>query len=239
MIGLGTIINVAGIIAGGFIGLASGKLINDKIRDALIRTIGVAVLFVGISGTLEKMLFVTESGLSVNGTLMMVVSLALGTLIGVLLKIDDGITAFGEWLKKKTGSSSDNSFVDGFVTASVTVSVGAMAVIGSIKDALYGDYSILIAKTLIDFIFIIMLTSSMGKGCIFSALSVALVQGIFTAAAKLIEPVLITTATDYLSIVGSVLIFCIGVNMVWEKKFKVADMLPSIVIAVAWAYIFG
>lgn len=238
MIGLGTLINVGGVIAGGIVGLLCGKIINERLRDALIKAIAVCVMFIGIGGTLEKMLTIENGVIVSGGTIMMVVSIALGTLIGTLLHIDDLITRFGEFLKRKTNSNGDNRFVDGFVTASVTFCVGAMAVIGCINDALYGDYSVLIAKTIIDTIFVVMLTSSMGKGCIFSAISVAVVEGLLTLGATFIAPIMTDAASNNLALVGSILIFCIGLNMMWEGKIKVINMMPSIFIAVAWAFIF-
>lgn len=129
--------------------------------------------------------------------------------------------------------------VDGFVTASLTVCIGAMAVVGAIKDGLTGDYSILAAKAVLDFIIIVIMTASLGKGCIFSAIPVAVFQGAITLLAKLIEPIMTETALSYLSMTGSMLIFCVGVNLLWGKKIKVANLLPTIVFAVIWALVEG
>ena len=140
-------------------------------------------------------------------------------------------------LKKKTGNSGDASFVNAFVTASLTVSIGAMAIVGAIQDGLTGDYSTLVVKSVLDFIIIVVMTSSMGKGAMFSAIPVFAFEGCITLLAQLVSPVMTQTAIAYLSLIGSVLIFCVGVNLVWGKKLSVANMLPSVVLAVLAAYL--
>lgn len=237
MIGLGTIINTAAIIAGGLLGLIFGKKIPERLQDTLMKANGICVLFIGIAGALQEMFTVSDGKVSSGGTMMMIGALAIGAVIGELLNIEHHMERFGEWLKKKTKSDKDTSFVDGFVTASLTVCIGAMAVVGSINDGIYGDYSILTAKAVLDLIIIIIMTASMGKGCIFSAIPVLVFQGSITLLAKLIEPIMTETALSYLSLTGSMLIFCVGVNLVWGKKIKVANLLPSIVIAVIWAVV--
>lgn len=142
-----------------------------------------------------------------------------------------------EWLKRKTGNSKDAGFVNAFVTASLTVSIGAMAIVGAIQDGLLGDYSTLAVKSVLDFIIIVVMTSSMGKGAIFSAIPVFIFEGAITLLAKLVSPVMTTTAIAYLSLIGSVLIFCIGVNLVWGKKLRVANMLPAVFLAIGAAYL--
>ena len=144
---------------------------------------------------------------------------------------------FGEWLKGRTGNAGDASFVNAFVTASLTVSIGAMAIIGSIQDGLLGDFSTLAVKSVLDFIIIAVMTSSMGKGAAFSALPVFVFEGAMTLLARLLSPVMTATAVAYLSLIGSVLIFCIGVNLVWGKKLSVANMLPSVLLAILAAYL--
>ena len=124
------------------------------------------------------------------------------------------------WLKEKTKSDGDNAFVDAFVTASLTVCIGAMAVVGSIRDGIYGDYSILTAKAVLDMIIVAILTASMGKGCIFSAIPVGMFQGAMTLLAKVIEPFLTDEGLADMSLTGSVLIFCVGVNLIWGKRSR-------------------
>lgn len=237
MAGLGTIINSAAIIVGGVFGLLFGKILNERIQDSLQKASGICVLFIGIAGAMEGMLKLSGSSLSAGRSMLIVASLALGTLVGEILNIEHGFERFGEWLKVKTGNAKDKSFVEGFVTASLTVCIGAMAVVGSIKDGISGDYSILATKAILDFIIIMVMTCSLGKGCIFSAIPVAVFQGLITAFARLIKPLMTDGALANLSLIGSILIFCVGVNLVWDKRIKVANLLPSLVFAVAIAFL--
>ena len=240
MIGLGTIINVAGILAGGLGGLLFGKRLTQRFQDTLMSANGICVLFIGISGCLSEMYKITYSGLETSGTMMMIVCFALGALFGELLNLESRFEQFGEWLKRKTGSEGDTGFVGGFVTASLTVCIGAMAVVGSIQDGTLGDYSTLSAKAVLDLIIIMIMTASFGKGCIFSAIPVALFQGSITLLSTLIEPIMTPQALSNLSLTGNILIFCVGINLVWGKKIKVANLLPTIVFAVIWAFLpFG
>ncbi|MBQ7968721.1 MAG: DUF554 domain-containing protein [Clostridia bacterium] len=236
MFGLGTIINVGAILLGGIIGALFGKFLKESLQSSLVKATGICVMFIGISGALEKIMTVSDGKLTSGGTLMMICSMALGTLIGELIDIEGKIERFGEWLKKKTGNAKDNLFVEGFVSASITFCVGAMTVVGSINDGLFRDYSILLVKSLLDFIIVIVMTSSIGKGCIFSAIPVLILQGGFTLGAKLIEPYMTDMALNNLSLVGSILIFCVGLNLFRKNSVKVANMLPAIVIAVVWAF---
>lgn len=144
---------------------------------------------------------------------------------------------FGEWLKRKSGNSGDTEFVNAFVNASLTVSIGAMAIVGAIQDGLLNDFSILAVKSVLDFIIIAVMTSSMGKGCTFSVIPVFVFEGSITLLARLISPIMTETAVAYLSLIGSVLIFCIGINLVWGKKINVANMLPAVLPAIFAAYL--
>lgn len=238
MAGLGTLINVAGIIAGGLFGMIFGKKMAERYQNTLMTANGVCVLFIGIAGTLQKMITVNETGeLGSTGTMMMIGSFAIGSLIGEWLDIERRMEQFGEWLKIKTGSEGDASFVEGFVTASLTVCIGAMAVVGAIQDGIAGDYSVLAAKAVLDLIIVMIMTASMGKGCIFSAIPVGLFQWAITFLARLIEPLMTEQALANLSLTGSIMIFCVGLNLVWGKKVKVANMLPTLVVAVVWAFL--
>lgn len=237
MIGLGTMINTVAIIIGGLAGSVFGKRMTERYQEILMKAMGLCVIFLGIAGVLEKMFTVQDGKLSSGGTMMMIASFAIGSLTGEWLNIAHHMNRFGEWLKKKTGNSKDKVFVDAFVTASLTVCIGAMAVVGSIQDGILGDYSTLLMKAILDFVIICVMTASMGKGCAFSAIPVAIFQGSITLLARGIEPVMTEDALHNLSLVGSMLIFCVGVNLIWEKKFKVANMLPAIVVAVVWAFL--
>lgn len=237
MIGLGTIINVAAIVLGGLFGLLFGKALKERHQQTLTMVCGVSTLFIGITGALEGMLTVEGAAVVSGKALLVVILLALGGLIGELINIEAGFEKFGNWLKVKTGSAKDTQFVGGFVTASLTVCIGAMAIVGSLQDGLQGDYSILATKAVLDLIIVMVMTCSMGKGCLFSAIPVALLQGGITALAKLIQPIMTQPALDNLSTIGSVLIFCVGINLIWDKKIRVANLLPAVVLAVAAAFL--
>lgn len=242
MPGLGTIINVCCIVAGGLVGLVGKRFISQQLQDALLKACGLSVIFLGLGGALEKMLTVATAAdgtavLSSGGTMMILVSLAAGSAIGEAIDLDARFEALGSWLREKTGSSGDAAFVDGFVTASLTVCIGAMAIVGSIQDGISGDYTTLALKGAIDAVCICAMAASMGKGVIFSALPVGAWQGLVTAASTLLQPVMTQAALDNLGLVGSILIFCVGVNLIWPRTFKPANMLPSVFIAAAWAFV--
>lgn len=236
MVGLGTAINVICIVVGGLVGRFVGKIFSEDQQDSITKTCGISVLFIAIAGAMQEMMSI-DGGKLVSGKAMLVVlSLAIGTVIGEILKIEEGFERFGKWLKEKTGNSGDKMFVDAFVTASLTVCIGAMAIVGAIQDGVLGDYSTLAVKSVLDLIIIAVMTSSMGKGCVFSAIPIFLFEGSITLIAKLISPLMTETAVSYLSLVGSILIFCVGINLVWGKRLKVANMLPAVLLAVIAAY---
>lgn len=242
MVGLGTVINVACIVAGGIIGMLASSLVTERLQDALMKACGVCVMFVGIAGTLQRMLVAHLAAdgtvsLSSGGTVVLVASMAIGTVVGEAADIDGRFEGLGAWLRDRTGSSGDTSFVDGFVTASLTVCIGAMAIVGSIQDGLTGDWSTLALKGSLDAIIVCAMAASMGKGCIFSALPVGIFQGCVTALATLLHPIMTDAALANLSLVGSALIFCVGVNLVWPRTFKPANMLPAVVVAAAMAFV--
>lgn len=237
MIGTGTIINSTAIVAGGVLGLLGGKFMNERLQETLERTCGLCTLFIGIAGAMENMLQITTDGLSSGYSMLITLCLVFGALIGEILNIEHWFEAFGEWLKVKTHSTGDNSFVNAFVTASLTVSIGAMAIVGALEDGISGDYSILAAKAVLDFIIVMVMTCSMGKGCAFSAIPVFVLQGSITLLAVYIKPFMTALALQYISLVGSILIFCVGMNLVWDKRIRVANLLPAIVLATIAAFL--
>lgn len=239
MIGLGTIINALAIIVGGVVGKLFGRFLQKRHQDSLEMACGVCVLFIAIAGVMEGMLSIAqESGKIVSGrSMFIVICLCLGALLGEIINLEDALERFGKWLQTKTGNAKDKRFVEAFVTASLTVSIGAMAVVGSIQDGLFGDYSILATKAILDLIIILVMTCSMGKGCAFSAIPVVLLQGSVTLLARLIRPIMTQAAQTNLSLVGSLLIFCVGINLVWGKKIRVANLLPSLIFAVLFAFL--
>ena len=232
MPGLGTLINVACILFGGLFGLLFGSRIGERMRETLMAATGAAILFLGAGGALEYMLTVEGTSLSVLGTMLMIVSLALGAAAGELLNLEGGVARLGAWLREKSVSGGDGRFISAFVSASCTVCIGAMAVVGSIQDAVAGDYSILLAKGVLDAIIICVMAASQGKGCVFAAVPVGIFQGAVTAAAFFAGSFISQGALDRLSFVGSILIFCVGLNLIRKEQIRVANLLPALVFAV-------
>ena len=237
MYGLGTIVNTGAIVAGGLAGILFGRFLKENVQDTLSKCCGVSTLMIGIAGALEKMLTLENGAISSGGSMLLVLCLTVGGVIGEFLNLEGAFEAFGRWLKEKTGNAKDKGFVNAFVTASLTVCIGAMAIVGSIQDGLTGDYSVLATKAVLDFIIIMVMSCSLGPGAAFSAIPVAILQGSVTALAGLVRPVMTEAALNNLSLVGSVLIFCVGINLLWGKKIRVANLLPAIVLAVAAAFL--
>lgn len=234
MPGLGTVVNVVAIIFGGIVGVLFGKKIPERFQETIQTGNAVAVLFIGIGGTIQHMLVFEDGGLKTAGTMMMIFSMAIGGVIGEWLNIDRRMKQFGSWLKEKTGNARDASFIDGFVVSSLTVCIGAMAIVGSIQDGIRGDHSILFAKAILDMIIVMAFATTRGKGCIFSAIPVGILQGSVTLLARIIRPLITDTAMANLSYVGSILIFCVGLNLLFDRKIRVANLLPALVVAAVW-----
>ena len=241
MIGMGSIVNAAAIVAGGLVGLVAGKAISERTRATLVSGMAVGTLFVGASSTFSKMLAVGDGGaVECRGALMLVMSLAIGAVAGEIIDIDGKFERFGVWLRRVSRNENDGSFLDGFVTASLTYCIGAMAILGALEDGLRGDPSLLYLKSAMDGIFTIALTASFGKGVVFSAIPILLYQGGITLAAYPLRPVMTTDALDAISLTGGVLIFCVGWNILWrEKKIRVANLLPSLAVAIVWTLVKG
>lgn len=236
--GIGVLANVLGIVGGGLLGLGCGRLMSERFQKAIMMACAVAVIFLGLTGTVKEMLQIgADGGVTLVGTNCMLASLIGGAVIGEAIDLEDRMERFGHWLQQKTGSGGDTRFVEGFVTASLTVCIGAMAVIGSINDCLLSDPSVLFAKTVIDAVIVMIMTSALGKGCIFSAISVGIFQGIIFLLAGFLEPIMTPAALKSLSAVGNILIFCVGTNLFGLPHVRIANLLPALVIAVVWVLV--
>ena len=231
----GTLINTGAILVGGVCGHLFGKLLKKDHQETLTMACGVGTLFIGIAGAMKYMLL--SDLFPGGGTMLVVACLALGGLLGETINIERGFERFGEWLKVRSGNAKDPRFVNGFLTASLTVCIGAMAIVGAIQDGITGDWSTLGAKAILDLIIVMVMTCSLGKGCVFSALPVFLWEGALTLLASALKPVMTDAALGYLSLVGSVLIFCVGINLIWGKKIRVANLLPAVIFAAAAAFL--
>ena len=237
MFGVGTIINTVAILIGGILGALFGRFLHDSAQDTLTKVCGVSTLFIAVTGALEEMLRVENGAIVSGGAMLVIICLAIGALIGEWMNIEGAFERFGQWLKIRSGNAKDKGFVNAFVTASLTVCIGAMAIVGSIQDGIAGDYSILATKAVLDLIIIMVMSCSMGKGAVFSAIPVAVFQGSITVLAGFLRPLMTAAALSNLSLVGNVLIFCVGINLVWGKMIKVANLLPAILVAVAAAFL--
>ncbi|MDD6061300.1 MAG: DUF554 family protein, partial [Oscillospiraceae bacterium] len=169
---MGTIVNTAAILIGGLLGLAVKGILKERFQKILTVAMALTIIAMSLSDVVAKMLTIGDGKISTHGVYTIMFSLVLGAIVGELLNIDRNLERFGAFLKRKTGNAKDVVFVDAFVTASLTVCIGAMAVMGSIMDAVEHDHSILFIKAVMDSIIIMVMTASMGKGCIFSAIPV-------------------------------------------------------------------
>lgn len=234
---MGTIINTISIIIGGILGSIFGKYLKKDNQTTIIYSCAIAIIFIGIAGTMEGMLNISNSSLISSRSMLVVICLTLGAIIGEIIDIEGKLESIGSFIKVKTGHSKDKKFIEGFSTASFTVCIGAMAIVGSIKDGLVGDYSILATKSILDLIIIMILTSSLGKGCIFSAIPIFVCEGAMTLLAKLLSGIMTDYAIANISLIGSILIFCVGINLLFDKKISVANLLPSILLAMIFAFL--
>ncbi len=234
MIGLGTIVNTVAVIVGGLLGLLLKNGVAKRFEKILMQALGLSTIFIGAGGVLQYMLVVENGNLTTRGTILLIFSLVIGCVLGQLLDIEAKMEKLGAKLKSAVGRQNDSRFVEGFVNASLIACVGAMAIVGAMQDGLSGDSSMLIAKSLLDFALVAILASSYGVGAVFSAIPIFVYQGAITVIAALFGTVISDVLIEELSFVGSALIFCVGVNLVREKTFKVANMLPALLIPIAW-----
>lgn len=237
MKGLGTIVNVAAVIFGGVIGMIIKKGLKERINDTLTKACGISVIFIGVAGALSKMLVIDGNSISTDGTLLLVLSLVFGGIIGELINIEKRMDSLGNRLKKAVKAGNDSNFVEGFVAATLVICIGAMAIVGSLQDGLTGDHSMLFTKAILDFIIVMVIASATGIGAVFSAVPLGIYQGLITLCAVLIEPLISDRLVNELSMVGSVLIFCVGINLIFDKKIRVGNLLPALLVPIIWEII--
>ena len=197
MFGLGTLINTGAVIAGGLLGITLKKGIPERCREVLMQACGVSTIFIGAGGVMSKMLTFTDGTLETQGTMLLIFSMIIGSLIGSLLDIEQRLEELGEFLKRKFHTENDSLFVEGFVTSTLVICIG--------------------------------------KGVIFSALPLFLYQGAITCLAAIAGNFMSTELICQLSYVGSALIFCVGVNIAFGKKFAVGNMLPALLIPIVYS----
>lgn len=239
MRGLGTLVNFLAVIAGSGLGLLFKSGLKQRFHEILIQACGLATLFIGLGGAMTGLMKLSEKGtFETTNTMLLVFSLVIGGLIGELLQLETHMENLGGKLKSLLKANNDSQFVDGFVTATLVICVGAMAIVGSIRDGLTGDYTMLFAKAILDFIIVMVFASSMGIGVMLSAIPLLIYQGAITMSAVLISQYMDDTLILYLSCIGSVLIFGVGVNLIFGKKLRVGNLLPAILIPVVYFIFF-
>lgn len=219
---LGTIVNCLAIAAGSLVGLLFKNGIPDRYNQTVMQAVGLAVLLVGLKTAIVS-----------DDLLVIIISLALGALGGEWVGIENRLERLGKFLEAKFSRGS-GGFAQGFVTASLIYCVGSMAIVGSLESGLSGNHATLFAKSCLDGIVSIILTSSLGLGVMFSAVPVLLYQGAITLLASVLKPLLVPAVIAQMSGVGGLLILGIGMNMLREKKIKVGNMLPAIFIPLVW-----
>lgn len=245
MIGLGTIINVAAVIAGGIAGTFIKNGLSARFKNIIMQAIGLSVLMIGISGTLQGLFTVVDGGkLDRQYIMTMIFSLVIGSIAGEWINIEDKLEKLGQWFQRKLIKGESN-FAQGFVTTSLIYCVGAMAIVGSLEDGITGDTSTLFAKSILDGVSAIVFAATMGIGVAFSSLSILVYQGGITLLAGILKPWLNDITISQMSLAGSVLIIGIGLSILEIKKVKVGNMLPSIfvpfifyLIKELWIFIF-
>lgn len=216
---LGVLVNTAAVIVGSSIGLLFKRAIPEKISKAILLAIGLCLLYIGVDGALEG-----------SHTLVLILSMVLGTAVGTALDIDRHLNRLGDWVNAKVSrTQGGGSLAEGFVTASLFFCVGAMAVVGSLNSGLRGDHMMLYTKSVLDFFTGCMLSVSLGIGVMFAAAAVFVYQGALVLLAHLIAPLLSTEAIAELTCAGSIMILALGLNMIGVTKIKVANLLPGLI----------
>lgn len=223
----GTLINTAAILAGGTVGLLLKKGVPERFTDTITKTLGLATLVLGFAGVMAGMLTVGKGGaLSSGHALYIILCLVIGAIIGELINIDKWMNKLGTALQNRFTKDGGN-VAKGFVTASLIYCVGAMAIVGALQDGLNGDPHILIEKSILDGTLSVLLASSLGVGVLFSAGAVFLYQGLITVCASFLRPLVTANVQMQLSMVGSALIICIGLNLLGSAKIKTANLIPA------------
>ena len=237
---LGTIINFTVVLVAGVIGALLKKGIPQRFENAIMTAMGACVVMIGVDGFMEPAPAVSEDSVLSAGlvkVLIVIISMGVGTLLGTLIDIDKWVTRLGDFLEQKLGKlSTGGGFSRGFVSCTILFCVGAMAVNGSIADAV-GNPDILIAKSVIDGFSCFMMATSFGIGCAFSALGVLIYQGLLTLGGLFLFSAVPAATLSYVSITGSVVIMLIGTNLLGATKVKTANMIPAIFLPFALASI--
>ncbi len=224
---LGTIVNAIAILVGGFIGVFIKEGLKERYKQIVMQGIPLAVLFIGASGTIARMLDPKAE------PILFIISLVLGGLLGEWLNIEQKLENMGQFLQNKLGKGNSN-ISQGFVTASLLFCVGTMAILGSLESGLQNVHTTLFAKSVLDGITSIILASTLGVGVILSAGSILIYQGMITLLAQYIQPYMTEDMIREISLVGGILIFALGLTILDIKKIKVGNLLPAVLIPIVY-----
>lgn len=215
---LGTIVNVIAVLAGGLIGLLVKKGLPQRLEKGLMTALGFCTMYIGISGLSDGKL-----------TLVLILSMVFGTIIGELIDLDKQINRLGEFVRDKvSGKDTKSNIAEGFVSASLLFCAGAMSIVGSLESGISGNHENLFAKSTLDFVAAILFASSLGVGVLFSAVFVLVYQGSITLLAQWISPLLSDAAVAEMSCVGSLILIALALNMIGLSKYKVMNFVPAI-----------
>ena len=221
------LVNVATVLLGSTVGLIFRNKINEKFTKAVISALALVTILIGLS-----------SALGTADILCVIICMALGTIIGELIRIDDGIEGAGDFIKRKLlkGKNKENRFTEGFVTACIVFCVGSMTIMGSFEAGINGNNSIIYAKSALDFVSSMMFAAAMGMGVPFAALFVLVFQGALTLLAGVLAPFPSAAVVAEMSAVGGVILVGMGINMLElsPRRIKVANMLPAIFLPIAY-----
>ena len=218
---IGVFVNVATVLLGSAVGLLFRKGIPERISKALMLAIGMCTIYIGLDGALEG-----------SKTIVLILSMVFGTLIGTLIDIDDKINRVGLFIEKKLKREGEKSAIaDGFMTGSLLFCVGAMTIVGSLNAGLRGDNTLIFTKSILDLISSCLLASTLGIGVMFAAIFVLVVQGGLVLLAGLMQNVLTDQALiAEITCAGSVMIIALGLNLLGITKLKVANFLPALLL---------
>lgn len=227
----GTLINVALIVIGSFLGLVFTK-IPERYKETVMQGIGLAVMLIGL-----QMAFVMEH------IIIGLLSLLTGAIVGEWLQLESGLDRLGKWVGNKLGSEENDSRVSqGFVTASLIFVIGAMSIIGALDSGLRGDHEVLITKGILDGFVALVLTTTLGLGVILSVFPVLLYQGSIALLATQIEGVLPESTLNgfitELTGVGGLLIVAIGLNLLNITSIRIGNLLPAIIMVGVIYYVY-
>lgn len=222
----GVLVNTATVLLGSIIGLLCKKGIPERLSSAVMVAIGLCTVAIGVTGLAEG-----------ENTLVLIISIVLGVLVGELLDIDGRVNRLVEKVAGKTaGAGKAAQISQGFITACLLFCIGAMTIVGSLNAGLRGDNEMLLTKSLLDFISSIMLSATLGIGVLFSAVFVLVFQGGIVLLAQVLSPVLSEACVAELTCAGSLMILALGLNIVGITKIKVINFLPALLLVPAVLY---